>query len=352
MAPSQQTKQPEESLLLSIPKNKILDSATAKPNFEKRFDYFHEMEHGEPHAIRRRLILEKYPEIEKLFYKAPGITIICATIIHILQILACWCIKTYELSWSQIILIIFFFGAIVNHMLFVLYHDITHFNCFKSIKLNQILAIYTNLPQILPSAIGFGRYHRDHHTYLGHPILDPDIPTVWEVQFFQTKLKRLGYILFMPFFYGLRPYFKAPKMASFMEIVNLISCVIYGYFIVHYFDARAILYLFASTYVGLSIHPVAAHVIAEHYEFFKSQDTYSYYGWINYINFNMGYHIEHHDFPNIAWYNLPKLRVIAPEFYETLPQMDSYFIVIFKYIFDGSIGPWSRVAIEKSGKSN
>ena len=64
----------------------------------------------------------------------------------------------------------------------------------------------------------------------------------------------------------------------------------------------------------------------------------------------MGYHIEHHDFPNIPWYKLPQVRVIAPEFYENLPQMDSYFKVIYEYIFDGSIGPWSRISLEGETK--
>jgi sphingolipid delta-4 desaturase len=212
-------------------------------------------------------------------------------------------------------------------------------------RMNQIFAIICNLPQILPSAIGFGRYHRDHHTYLGDAIKDPDIPTLFEVRMMRSWVSRLFYVLFMPFFYGLRPYVKAPKQISFMEVVNIIACVAYAMIIAKFFMWKSVGFLLMCTYFGLSVHPVSAHVIAEHYEFYKKQDTYSYYGIINYINFNMGIHIEHHDFPNIAWYNLPKVRKIAPEFYDNLPQMDSYVLVIFKYIFDGSIGPWSRISL-------
>ena len=49
---------------------------------------------------------------------------------------------------------------------------------------------------------------------------------------------------------------------------------------------------------------------------------------------NLGYHVEHHDFPNAPWYNLPKIRAAAPEFYEQLPIHTSYWKVLMKFFFD------------------
>merc|ERR1712054_101526 len=125
--------------------------------------------------------------------------------------------------------------------------------------------------------------------------------------------------------------------------LNWVLAPAYDALLFHVAGRGALGYLLISTFLAGSIHPTAGHFLAEHYVVEGNFETYSYYGWLNMLAYNVGYHNEHHDFPNIPWSNLPKVRQIAPEFYDNLPQCKSWPGVILRYIFDDSISPYSRV---------
>ncbi len=73
------------------------------------------------------------------------------------------------------------------------------------------------------------------------------------------------------------------------------------------------------------------------------QETASYYGALNRVALNVGYHNEHHDFPSVPWNRLPQVRAMAPEFYDTLKWRASWTRLMMEFIFDKRYSLYSRV---------
>jgi len=63
--------------------------------------------------------------------------------------------------------------------------------------------------------------------------------------------------------------------------------------------------------------------------------------------YNVGYHNEHHDFPKVPGFRLHKIREIAPEYYNNLQHHTSWTYVIWRYIMDPKISPFSRTMRKK-----
>jgi sphingolipid delta-4 desaturase len=234
-------------------------------------------------------------------------------------------------------------GGTLNHSLQLAAHELSHTLCFGVVWMDKCLGIVANFPTGVPSAITFIKYHMEHHQWQGTDFIDTDVPCDFETKLFKGPFMKFIWCILQPFFYSLRPVIMNPKKPALWEFANTVACLAFDYLIYSNFGAKALAYLVIGTFLGLGFHPLAGHFIAEHYEFTRDQETYSYYGYLNWLMFNVGYHNEHHDFPKIAWSNLRKVREVAPEYYNNLVSYDSYFPIFYEYIFNPKIGPWSRV---------
>jgi sphingolipid delta-4 desaturase len=107
--------------------------------------------------------------------------------------------------------------------------------------------------------------------------------------------------------------------------------------------------MISCVFIAGGIHPCAGHFLSEHYVLQHTQsgkniqETYSYYGGLNKFTWNVGYHNEHHDFPNIPGSRLPKVRAAASEYYDTLTTCPSWTFAIINYITCPRLGPHCRV---------
>ncbi|KAM9014625.1 sphingolipid delta(4)-desaturase/C4-monooxygenase DES2 [Ara ararauna] len=296
----------------------------------------------QPHTQRRKEILAKYPEIKTLMGPDPHLKWIVSGMVF-LQFLACYLVK--DLSWKWIFFWAYAFGGCINHSLTLAIHDISHNVAFgnKHTKWNRWFAVFANLPIGIPYSASFKKYHIDHHRYLGGDSLDVDIPTDFEGWFFCTPLRKLLWLFFQPLFYSLRPLYVNPKAITQMEIFNALAQFSIDLIIYYLWGLKPIIYLIAGSILCMGLHPISGHFIAEHYMFLKGYETYSYYGPLNWLTFNVGYHMEHHDFPSIPGCRLPMVKKIAAEYYDNLPHHQSWIQVLWDFVFDDTIGPYSRV---------
>lgn len=245
--------------------------------------------------------------------------------------------------WWFIVPFAYFIGAWFNHNLFLAIHELSHNLAFQTPLYNKLLGLFANLPIGVPMSITFQKYHLEHHRYQGTEGVDMDIPTYAEGHYVTNTLSKLIWVVLQLFFYAFRPVFVNPKPVGVWELTNLALNLVCDAAIVYCWGFKPIAYLLLASFLGGGLHPAAGHFIAEHYVFLKGQETYSYYGPLNALLWHVGFHNEHHDFPRIPGKRLHKVKAIAPEFYDNLHYHTSWSRVIYNYITDPTVGPFSRV---------
>lgn len=260
-----------------------------------------------------------------------------------LQLSVAFCLRHTKPLSPLFIFLAYAIGGTANHNLFLAIHEITHNLAFKGVDTNKALAVFANLPIGIPYSAAFKKYHIEHHKHLGEDGIDTDLPTRLELLCLRNVLGKTFFATFQILFYALRPGFVRTQTLTKWHGINFFVQLIFDVVLVRIFGARPLIYLVMSSFFAGSLHPCAGHFIAEHYLWDGlEQETYSYYGPLNLLAYNVGYHNEHHDFPSVPWTRLPALRKMAPEFYDTIPSHPSWPMVIVNFIRDGDVGIFAR----------
>jgi len=280
----------------------------------------------QPHPARTQAILKAHPEIRQLIGRNPWTAVIMLGVVGLQIGLASIMGRLGLQYWWVALLTAYGVGAFANHCLYVVVHDATHRLIFRSRTANYLVAILGDLPNLIPGAIGFSICHLAHHARQGDYSTDADLAGQWEARLIGNRwYTKALWLLFFPLFQLTRPMrLKDISVINAWSLASLVACGVFDAAILVFFGGNAILYLGASMLFSIGLHPLGSRWIQEHFTLDPSQETGSYYGSLNRLALNVGYHNEHHDFPSIPWNKLPAIRSIAPEFYDTLKPSASW----------------------------
>lgn len=298
-----------------------------------------------PHPERTRILVAAHPDARRLIGRNPWTMAIAVGVVAFQFAMGALVARLSGDAWWPAILAAWCIGAFASHALYVVIHEATHDLIFERRWMNRVAAIIADLPNIFPAAMGFRVFHLKHHAFQGDHDQDIDLPSHWEASIVGNRpIAKALWLLLFPLAQLLRLrrvsteiLFDRWFLASYVTALGTTAAVYYGS------GATALLYLFASFWFSVGLHPLGGRWIQEHYTCDPRQETGSYYGPLNVLALNVGYHNEHHDLPSVPWNRLPRLKAMAPELYRPLQSYRSWSRLVVQFISDPRYSLWSRV---------
>jgi sphingolipid delta-4 desaturase len=315
---------------------------------EPRLDFAQSVR-PEPHRERTKQILRRHPEIRALIGPSPATFWWILGLVG-LQFLVAWVVA--DQSWWLVFALAYTVGAFASHGLFVMIHECAHRLVFRRRKPNILTGLVANLPLFVPGSFSFQKYHLKHHSSQGVYEVDADIPSRWEAQFVgRSPLRKALWLLLYPLFQAVRSFRvkEVPPLDSW-TLTNLAVQIAVNVGVYVLWGPKSLAYLALALFFSIGLHPLGARWIQRHYLVGEGeQETFSYYGRLNLLTFNVGYHNEHHDFPSVPWQRLPRIRAVAPEAYQDLTAHTSWTRLLFRFLFDPEITLYSRMTRVRAG---
>lgn len=291
----------------------------------------------EPHAARGRQMLAAHPELRSLIGPDPTSALWTIALVAAQLALA---LLVAGRRWYVWLPCAYILGATIDHALWALIHETAHNLVLRWRTGNRIVAIVANLPLVLPGAIPFCKYHLLHHRHMGDMEFDAGVPGPSESRVVgRSGIMKAIWIAGTFVVQGvIRPRrMTRIRMIDGWTIVNFVVQIGAMALLVARTGTGPITYLFASSILAIGFHPLGARWIQEHFALAPGQETYSYYGPLNKVSFNVGYHNEHHDVVTIPWSRLPQVRGAAPEFYDGLHAYGSWSGLFVRFLRDRDI---------------
>jgi sphingolipid delta-4 desaturase len=290
------------------------------------------------HKKKQKEIIDKYPKVINIQGQfTPSFFIII--LLSIFQWYSAYIVENYNFSILSIFILSFINANTLYHSFGSFIHENSHFLVLGS-KLKPLVSFVLEL-----GLSSFGEHvkyeytHiRKHHTSLNVKGVDSECTNDGHMSTLTNitnniYVNRLLYLIdLLPFGSILSQEYMKSKVKNkykvelnkndlfYINIYRVSSFLIFSYLL---FCGYYKMFLFKiwtlSIYQGKFSIFRRGQSISEHYveKYNNDVPTQSTYGFIeNLIGFNTGYHDEHHTFPLVSWYYLPRLKKIAPEYFK------------------------------------
>jgi sphingolipid delta-4 desaturase len=315
------------------------------------------------HAQRKKAIMKAHPEIAQLQgtdWKTFPLACIYAAVFTVLGIWAC------QYSWWIQLILAYTVGGYCAFCASVLGHDGVH-GLAGGGAINDLTCIIGFLPGFI-GAMGqfFKVEHIWHHSVvvdrvvrfgpqhsnffkklfvvtLTYAVVVAAFAVLSALMLIQMTVHAILHLLgkrktLFPTQTRIPAFSRFPHGLHGWMYFNLVLSLVYEGVQLYYFGYGPVLFRLISCVISNGPSPLGMRNVQEHYYQRKGQPTTSVYaGLVNTLTFNIGFHVEHHDFSTIPCMRLPKIREIAPEHYNTLFAYRSYTEVLTRFFTDPGI---------------
>ncbi|HEY2827972.1 MAG TPA: fatty acid desaturase [Pirellulales bacterium] len=334
------------------------------------------------HRDRARAILRAHPEVRKLFGHSPSTSLFCLMCSGAQVALAAT--SAHVPLWA-VISLAWVFGSMLNVCLFQLAHECNHNLIFKKTFANRVMFTLTSLPMFLSAHHTWWAEHLSHHSDMGakkdfitrrrtffltsrilSPMFFPYSLLMIVTQIFRSLIGVVVYVTIDLVRGRVKPSDRTlailadqhlvsgyrrdgiESWAVIYPVLNFIMCGLlfwYGFASSGLSGSSAVwaglkplLYLMAAqAFMTGFMHPLMLGIVLGISHFHGTRryqpSASNYNRLINWLTFNAGLHVEHHDIAGIPWHRLWKLRRIAREFYDDLETIPSYTLLGLKFVF-------------------
>ena len=320
------------------------------------------------HRDRARQMIKAHPELRDLICQTPWTSALCVAYVALHLTIA---LLLAHQPWWLVLAAAYVFGTWININLFFLGHECNHGLVFRRASWNRWLYTFTTLPMCLSSHHTWWIDHAVHHNDLGSrkdfltrrrtfllatratsPMLFPLGVIMVPMQLIRSAIGLVIYLgsalvgRFTPNRAALTVLAEEHLISGYRRSSLMHWAVVYPALcfamlaaLYAYGGWMPILYLVLSAgFLTGFAHPFMFGLILGNAHFHghrRYQPTSSYYGWMNWLTLHHGLHTEHHDLAGVPWNHLPKIRKIAPEFFDDLHVIKSYCGLAWMFHFGG-----------------